>query len=225
MASQQGLTESEELLLRAEDGEKLQVDDRRKAIAYLMGAKPDVGVMDMSRLFQVSEGMIRKDRDFIRKQISDDITKDDVGLVIGDIRRTFDRVIVEIEKSAQESKKGTAVYLAHKKAVLDYELKKVEALQSLGYYPKNLGTQTQTRFVFKSHVVEKTGAVNTLPVPEEDIPTIEGELVNPNRLLPAVTLTPVQQAEQDEAERIRAALEAEFKETPTAPNQNHEGSE
>jgi uncharacterized protein YutE (UPF0331/DUF86 family) len=162
------LTASEQLVKRAESGEKLTTEERRQAIAYIM-AVSNTSNADMSRMFGVSEGMIRKDKDIIRKNSAEEITKDDVGLVVADIRRTYDRFQQEIDLCLKKAVRGSTTYLAYLKAMMDYQLKVVESLQSLGYYPKNLGSMTQTRYTFKSHVNIKDGSVTTVAAKPEEV--------------------------------------------------------
>jgi hypothetical protein len=198
------LTRSEQLLLKAESGEQLNVDERRVAVGHLMATRPDLSNMDLGKLFGVSDTMIRKDKDWLRKQTADEIVKDDISLVIGDIRRTYERFVVEVEKSTKKCAEGTNTKLAHLKAGMDYQLKVVEALQSLGYYPKNLGNMTKKTFVFKSHVSEKDGSVSTLPVIDAEFEDVKDA---------PVQVTPLLKDSPEEA-AMRAALEEEFKETP-----------
>ncbi len=233
------LTRCEQLLEQAKSGQRLEIDDRRSLIAYLKATQPDMSNVDMGKLFGISEGQIRKDIAVIRKRSAEELTKDDIGLVVSDIMTTFDRVITEMEKSAKASKQGTAVYLQHKKAVLDYLVKKVEALQSLGYYPKNLGALTQTKFIFSSHVA-KDGSVTTLPATDaeqakvavskavDNIQDAEFEdVVTTPKALPAGLDTvemlrkqvsefqPVYSTDTDSKEaELRLALAREFAETP-----------
>jgi hypothetical protein len=202
------LSRCEELLAKARSGEKLETDARRDVIQYLMAVEPHLSNADMARMFGLSEGMIRKDKDIVRKKASEDISKEDVGLVIGDIRRTYERFISDIQKVLSDNKlcpKGTKTYLDYQKALVDYQLKIVEALQSLGFYPKNLGTMQQNKFVFKSHVA-KDGSIETKAFDPDKTPkVIEGH-------------TPLLLAAPDEEdEKLRSALREEFSDTPFDP--------
>jgi hypothetical protein len=231
----QKLTRCEELLAKVDAGAQLETDERRDVIAYLLATRPDMTNMDMARKFGVSEGSIRKDKDLIRKRAVEEVTKDDIGLVVHDIITTFDRIIADIEKSAAKSSLGTNTYLAHKKAVADYLQKKVEALQSLGYYPKNLGSMTATKFIFKSHVSERDGSVDTRAVNPDEAPVIDAEFteVKPvsvpvqTRMLPAGmteqeltetlkpkgSFVPDYASDSEEEAELRRSLAAEFAET------------
>jgi hypothetical protein len=199
------LTKTEELYDKVKKGEKLDTDQRRDVISFLMATEPSMTNADMARLFNLSEGMIRKDKDIVRKRMAEDISKEDVGLVIGDIRRTYERFISDIQKVLSDKKlcpPGTKVYLDYQKALVDYQLKIVEALQSLGHYPKNIGTMQQTKFIFKS-TVSKDGSVSTEPLdPTKKFKTIEGKV-------------PLALAASDpEDDALRRALEDEYGETP-----------
>jgi hypothetical protein len=201
MAEETTLLRSEELLLKAQSGEKLEVDERRDAIAFIMATQPGTSNADMARLFGLSEGMIRKDKDVVRKRASEDISKEDVGLVIGDIRRTYERFISDIEKSLKRCEPGTKTYLDYQKALVDYQLKIVDALQSLGHYPKNLGTMATSKFVFKA-TVQKDGSIETKAIDATKPKTLEGK-ATPSRLL----------EESDEEKSLRDALREEWADT------------
>jgi len=206
------LTRCEELLAKARSGEKIETDPRRDVIQYLMATEPHLSNSDMARLFGLSEGMIRKDKDIIRKRAAEDISKEDVGLVIGDIRRTYERFISDIQRvlsNKQLCPPGTKTYLDYQKALVDYQLKIVEALQSLGFYPKNLGTMQQNKFVFKSHVA-KDGSIETKAFDPDKAPKIiEGQKGTKATLM----LT----SSDPEDEALRNALRDEFSETPHDP--------
>lgn len=213
-------TRSEQLVLRAEGmlnlggDDKLPAADRQDALAFLMGVRPDLNNVELARIFKVNEKTIRNDKDIIRKRVSEEITKDDVSLVVSDIRTTYERFRTELAKSTQKCEYGTNTKLAHLKAEMDYQLSVVDALQSLGYYPKNLGNLTKTQFVFKAHVA-KGGGVNTVPVEsDEELKIIEAQEV---KLLPGAY-------ETDEDKAIRQQLEAEFADTPKASKERSDGS-
>ena len=216
-------TRSEQLVLRAEGmlnlggEEKLPAADRQDALAYLMAVRPDMSNVDLGRFFRCNEKTIRIDKDIIRKRMSEEITKDDISLVVSDIRTAYERFATELAKSTQKCEYGTNTKLAHLKAEMDYRLSVVSALQSLGYYPKNLGNLTKTQFVFKAHVA-KGGGVNTVPVETaEELKTIEAQEY---KLLPGA-------CESDEDKAIRAQFDADFADAPVekkAPSGSPSGS-
>jgi len=154
---------AEQLLKAATKGEKLTTDQRRYAVGYLMATQPEVAVIDMAQTFGVSERTIREDRLIIRRQVADVVRQDDIGLVIADIRLTYERLVDELAKSKKKCEAGTRVYLDHLRAEWDMQKEVIEALQSLGYYPKNLGNMTSTKYEFKAHVT-KDGSVDVRPV-------------------------------------------------------------
>lgn len=210
------LTKTEELYEKAKAGDKLETDQRRDVIAFLMATEPSMTNSDMARLFKLSEGMIRKDKDIVRKNLAEDISKEDVGLVIGDIRRTYERFIADIQKVLADKNlcpPGTKVYLDYHKALVDYQLKIVEALQSLGHYPKNIGTMQQNKFVFVSKVA-KDGSVTTEAVD----PTKKHKVIEAQR-------QPALAAPDPEDEALRKQLEEEFGETPRDPGQINQSGE
>jgi hypothetical protein len=208
MADEQTPTRSEELLAKSRAGEKLETDQRRDLIAYLMVVQPELTNSDMARMFGLSEGGIRKDKEVIRKKAAEELSGEDVGLVIADIRRTLDRFKRDMEKALKACEPGTKVYLEYQKALVDYEFKGIEALQSLGFYPKNLGVLQKNQFVFKS-IVSKDGSIDTRAIDAKDAKVIEGQRSTTKALIASSVVDP-----EDAA--LRAALREEFSETPTS---------
>jgi hypothetical protein len=202
-------TRSETLVLRAEklfnDGgeEKLETDERRDAVQYLMLMRPDLSNVELGRIFKVGEQTIRNDKELIRKRMAEEVTDKDISLVISDLMRGHELLKVDLAASKKACKKGTPAYLNHLKFEQEAEYKLIELLQSLGVYPKNLGNMTKTEFIYKAHVA-KGGAVNVATIQSSDeLKTIEAQEV---KLLPGAF-------ETDEDKEIRAALAAEFAET------------
>lgn len=195
---------TETLILRAEKGEKLEANDRRDAVAYLAVVRPDISFLELGRLFQCSDTLIRKDKEIIRKRLAEELSGDDVKLVIHDIRTTYERFMGELESSTRACAAGTANRLNHLKAKMDYQIKFTEMLQSLGFLPKNLGNMTKTSFIYKA-VVTKGGGVNVVPVEsKKELTKLEAEEIEQT---PELT-------ESAEDQAIRAALEAEFADAP-----------
>jgi hypothetical protein len=178
---------------RAESGDKLNAEERRHAIAWMMVHRPNMQTANMVELFGVTDRTIREDKALARKQVADEVSTDDIGSIVADIRMTYMRFKDRLEKSTKAANPGTAVYLAHLKAIADYEKVYTEMLQSLGILPKNLGSMTKTVFEFKAF--SKRGMVDAVPV-------IEGEVLDDDSTdLPQLT------AEEIEARR---KLDAEF---------------
>jgi len=200
----------EQFILAAERGEKLESEARRDAVAYLTVVRPDLSNMDLSRLFGCVESLIRRDKETNRKRMAEELGNDDISLVINDIRRTYETVSLELQKSLKKCADGTMTKLNHLKTQMEFQSKYVEALQSLGFLPKNLGNLTKTQFIFKAHVA-KGGGVNTTVVNStDDLKVIEAEEF---KQLPAAT-------ESEEDRIIRASLEAEFTEAPQGERPN-----
>jgi hypothetical protein len=154
---------SDRLLEEARNGTKLSVEDRRRVVRYLMLVHPENTNQDLAEIFNISEGMIRKDKLIIRQEISEDLRADDVGLTIADIEFNFRRQLGDLEKSKAKCALGTTEYRLHCQAILDIELKKVQAFQNLGYLPKNLGNLTTQHYEYAA-VVIKDGSVESRPV-------------------------------------------------------------
>lgn len=155
-----------ELINRAESGERLNAADRRHCVEYYTAMHPDKSNREMAEMFQVTERVIRGDKELLREQRAIHLKKDlakDLGLVIADIAMDFERQVLDIEKSKAKAKLGSRSYLDHCKAVLEMRLSTVKAFQDIGYLPKNLGNMTVEKFEYKA-TVSKDGAVNTRPV-------------------------------------------------------------
>jgi hypothetical protein len=157
------LPHAEKLLKEAHEGKVLSTDQRRHVVGWLMATQPEVTTREMADAFNAAERTIRDDKAWVRKQASEVIKSEDIGLVIADIRMTYERFVERIEKSLKKCTEGTTVYLNHLKLLMEMELKVVEALQSLGYYPKNLGNMTTTKYEYKAHVA-RDGNVEVRPV-------------------------------------------------------------
>lgn len=157
------IPEAQKLLQRAQAGEKLTPKERRHCIAFLMATAPETNQTDMADWFGVSERQIRFDKRHIREERAALIKEEDIALVIADIAFSFDNQVRDIETSKRKCDKGTRTYLEHCKAVFDMQLRRVKALQDLGYYPKNLGNMVIDRYVYAAEV-GKDGSVNTRPV-------------------------------------------------------------
>ena len=164
---------TERLLEDAKAGLKLDVEDRRRVIRYLMVVNPENSNVDLSGVFQVSEAMIRKDKTAIRQEIADDLRTDDVGLVIADIEFNFRRQLRGLECSKAKCTLGTTEYRLHCQAILDIELRKTKMFQDLGYLPKNLGMLTTETYEYAA-VLVKDGSVESRPMNLFDAKTQDG---------------------------------------------------
>ncbi len=199
-------TRSELLVLKAEamfnqgGEERVSAEDRRIALAYLMVVRADMSNYELGSLFKVSEGLIRKDKEIVRKQMADEAPTDDITVFLSDLRRYYETCRTALARSTKKCTEGTAVMLAHIKAAWDLEKEYLEAMQGLGVLPKNLGNLTKTEYIFKAHV-SKGGGVNTTVVKDnKDLKTIEAREV---KYLEAAHETP-----EDAA--IRAQFDEEF---------------
>jgi hypothetical protein len=179
--------EADKLLERAKAGdEKLNTKDRRHVIAYLMATAPETSNVDMATWFKVSERQIRNDKRYIKEERAALIREEDIGLVIADIAMSFDNVVRELQRGAKKTTVGSMTHLKYYKEIFDTQLKKVKALQDLGYYPKNLGNMTVDKYEYKAFV-NKDGSVQTNKVDlrfDEDgnIIDVEFEDVTPKQI-------------------------------------------
>lgn len=172
---------AENLLASLGKGEKLNTNDRRHCVAYLMATAP-VSNVELARMFDVSEGTIRADKKIIREERAKSIKQDDIALVIADINLCLEKQMADIEASKRRCKQGTRSYLDHCKAIFSMQVSAVQALQNLGFYPKNLGNMTVERFDWKA-TVAKDGAVSTVAAPE-GIQEADFEVIEPVALPP-----------------------------------------
>lgn len=157
------LPHAEKIIERAKSGERIPANERRHAVAYIMGTDATQSNIELGKLFGVSEGQIRQDKKNIREDRAKLIREEDVALVIADIMINFERQVNDIEKSKGKSALGSKTYLEHCKAIFQLDMQRIIALQNLGYYPKNLGSMTVEKFEFKA-TVGKDGGVITRPV-------------------------------------------------------------
>jgi hypothetical protein len=159
---------AEDLVGRARKGEKLTLEDRRYALQFLMYTEPDLSRMELGRIFQVDESTIRHDIKRIKEKNADLIKEDtDVKLIIADLIAARDRALLEIEKAKKlistTAKEGTPNHLNFIKASVEIHMKVTEALQNMGWLPKNIGAITVNKHVFKA-IVQKGQYIQTLRV-------------------------------------------------------------
>jgi len=205
-------TRSEQLTLRAEalynmgGKDSLDTEERRDVVQYLMLMRPDLSNVALGRYLKVSEQSIRNDKELIRRRVAEEVTDKDVSIVVSDLMRGHELLMVDLYRSKKACAIGTPAYLNHLKFEQEAQFKVVELLQSLGVYPKNLGNLTKTEFVYKAHV-SKGGGVNTTAIAsEEELKTIEAQEV---KMLPGVY-------ETDEDRKIRSDFAEEFAESAPA---------
>lgn len=153
------LANAEKMISRAQSGERLSRRDRMHCIGYIMATMPTLTNREIGEIFGITERAVRKDRSAVKEERATQIKEEDIALVIADIAMTYDAQIRDIEKSKLKCKQGTKDYLAHCKTLFDMQRLKVDALQSLGYYPKNLGHATIDKFEYKAIVNSDSSVV------------------------------------------------------------------
>jgi hypothetical protein len=121
----------------------------------------------------------------------------DGSLVAQDLIQSFNEFCEQLDASTKETTNGTSNKLKHLQAKIDYKLKIITALQSLGLLPRDLGNMTRTEFIFKA-TVGKGGSVTTAPATREQAAELERKEF---AALPATT---------PEDQAIVDALEQEF---------------
>lgn len=143
-----------------------------RCLAYLQSVQPgEYTNCELAQWFGVTERTIRVDHRKFREEMADAVREDDVALVVGDITFAFKRLVRDVEGSKAKCRRGTSVYLDHCKTAFDMELKKLKALQDLGFLPKNLGNMTKEEFLYAAVVMPQTGAASSRPVSTFDAAT------------------------------------------------------
>lgn len=153
------LLRAQSLLEKAHAGEILSAKDRRHCIDYILTNSSANGkhlnpitVAEMADLFKVSERQIRDDKRKVREQRAKEISEEDVSLVIVELLQTFDDQIADAHRQKRKVKPGTPTYLQYIKAITELTTQKITILQSLGYYPKNLGNLNVETFDYTAIV-------------------------------------------------------------------------
>ncbi len=146
------IANAEKIIQRAQKGEKVSRRERLHCVAFIMATMPTLTNREIGEIFGITERAVRVDKQKVKEERSSQIKEEDIALVIADIAMTYDFQIRDIEKSKQKCKLGTKEYLTHCKTIFDMQRLKVEALQNLGYYPKNLGNMTVEKFEYKAIV-------------------------------------------------------------------------
>jgi DeoR-like protein with HTH domain len=164
------LNAAEEIISEAKKGEAISADKRRHAVGYLLATQGELTNMEIAELFNVSDRTIREDKAYVRKQAAELVSVEDIGMVIADIRLTYESFRQKLALSLKKSTPGTATHLNHLKLELDSQLRVVEALQSLGWYPRNLGELTRKNFTFVA-VTSGDGSIDTRPV--DSLPVVD----------------------------------------------------
>lgn len=153
-----------------------------------MATMPTLTNTEIGEIFGITERAVRVDKVKVKEDRASQIKEEDIALVIADISISYDCQIRDIEKSKQKCKLGTKDYLNHCQTLFDMQRKKVEALQNLGFYPKNLGNMTVEKFEYKAIVntdssvvtARKIDVIDTTPLaldapPERDLQILDAE--------------------------------------------------
>lgn len=162
-----GIYTTERLLQRAESGERLNAEDRRSCIGYLMIAKPHLSNVSLASKFSVSESCIRKDKATIDGQRSREVFEEDAQLVIYRVIDHLDRQVSSLEESKDKCKKGSRDYVLHCKAIAELSEKRLRILQDLGYVPTNIGANQTQQYEYAA-IVLKGDQVETRRIEQFD---------------------------------------------------------
>lgn len=76
----------------------------------------------------------------------------DTIAVLARLQLSYEGRIAQMERDMRKSKAGSKTRLDYLRALGREEREHTELLQSLGYFPKNLGLQTVQRYEFKAAV-------------------------------------------------------------------------
>ncbi len=151
---------AEKIITRAQKGEKVSRRERLHAISFIMATMPTLTNREIGEIFGITERAVRVDRVKVKEERASQIKEEDIALVIADIAMTYDAQLRDLEKSKQKCKLGSRDYISHCDTIFNMQYKKVQALQNLGYYPKNLGNMTVEKFEYKA-IVNKDNSVVT----------------------------------------------------------------
>jgi hypothetical protein len=167
------IIQAEQWLDLARQKQPLTTEQRRHVVAYLMSRPGDdcPSISESAELFGVSDRTIANDRKAIREAVAEEVKDEDVGLILADLRLCFNKVMRNIEKSAQKAKLGTMTYLEHQKSSFKLQQDYVKGLQDLGVLPKDLGTLHVEKFQF-------TASVGMQPPTSASVPVIQGHIVS-----------------------------------------------
>lgn len=164
------LANAEKLIQRAQSGERLSRRERLHGVSYIMATMPTLTNREIGEIFGVTERAVRKDKVDVKEERASQIREEDIALVIADIAMTYDFQIRDIEKSKMRCKLGSKDYLEHCKTIFDMQYRKVQALQNLGFYPKNLGNMTVEKFEYKAIVNSDSSVVTARKIDVVDTP-------------------------------------------------------
>lgn len=163
-------------------GLELTTEQRRHVVAWMMATGSHTAA-EMAVIFKVHERTIITDKSKIRELMAESIKAEDVGLILADIRLSFENAIRRVEKALKKAKPGTGTYLDYVRAIPDLQLQYMKAYQDLGYYPKNLGTIQVDKFEFKATVGLNAGnEQRPVKMFGSEPPTISGEVVETKAL-------------------------------------------
>jgi len=153
------IANAEKLIARAQKGEKLSRRERLHCVSYFMAVCPTLTNREIAEIFGITERAVRVDKQKVKEDRASQIREEDIALVIADIAMTYDCQLRDLEKSKQKCKLGSRDYISHCDTIFNMQYKKVQALQNLGYYPKNLGNMTVESFEYKAIVNSDSSVV------------------------------------------------------------------
>lgn len=151
---------AEQLLARAESGEKLNIEDRRTCVAYLMFTQPHLTNGQIATKFSVSESQIRKDKGYVEETRAKETFETDAQLVVYRVIALLDQQVENLQKSLTKSSLGTRDYVFHCKIIAELGEKKLSLLRELGYVPDTIGAASTKTFDYAA-IVTKGDQVET----------------------------------------------------------------
>lgn len=164
------MTSTERLVEMAEGGEKLSSEDRRRALAYLKVARPELSKVDLAEMFSVSESQIRKDLRIIVEETTDELRDQDPSDIIAEAVVTIRRQVTDLEGAKKSAKKGSREFLQCCVSISDIQFKLLKSLQDVGYLPKDASKMAQQLYEYAA-VVLKGDNVDSKPLLEFDTDT------------------------------------------------------
>lgn len=172
------LVEAEQLIQRVLRGEKLNTEERRYVVDYVVRNHPHVSNSQMARWLNVDEGTIRYDIKKTKTERLDQVKEDtNLNLIIADLLAARDRVLRNLAKAMKKMEDQQNIdnktYATLNAQYLKVYLDVTEKLQGMGVLPKNLGSLAVKQVIYKSVVQTKSGAVQTNQVDFDALPEKE----------------------------------------------------
>jgi len=200
---------AEKLYQNAAQGKRLRANERRHVLAYLDVTDPGRTHVELGKFFQVTEEVIRKDRQKVRKKLAIDLKDElDISSVMVDLENTFRHELRDMQVSKLQTPLGSEKRLRHSVAIVDTYLKVLKSYQEFGILPKNAAAVYKQSYnfitVLGENQVLEAKEVDLLDKEMRKILTIPAEIQG-NEIVPI----PVEEQVDEPISSFVAKFEAE----------------